>query len=337
MKKIKYIFKRLKRMDIKAMFVTVGKVHKRSKKSRIVIFFDMIYCSFKYLAGYTDYFLFYFEDLNKKQRSTYVTGGVNTNYIKKLNNPEYYKYFRDKILFNETFKAYLKRDYIDLVTCKYEDFEKFVNKHKVLIVKPVDNTGGFGISKITIDKNTNVKKLYDELIENKTTLVEECVKQHKDMNKMCSASVNTLRLVTVNINGDVHIMLRAIRIGNGINPVDNFHSGGLFSYFDENGVINNIAADREGIIYKKHPVSGVDIVGFKIPYYKEAIELVKKAAMVVPEIGYVGFDVAIGEDGPLIIEGNEFPGYDIYQSKVHLSESKEGLKPFFDEVIYGIK
>ena len=212
-----------------------------------------------------------------------------------------------------------------------------MKKNKTIIIKPVDNTGGFGISKMVVDKTTDINKLYNELIESKRTLVEECVKQHKEMNRLCPTSVNTLRIVSVNINGKVHIMLRSIRIGNGINPVDNFHSGGMFSYFDENGVINNIAADREGIIYKKHPTTNVDIVGFKIPYYKEAIDMVKEAAKVVPEIGYIGFDVAIGEDGPLIIEGNEFPGYDIYQSKVHLSEDKKGLKPFFDEVIYGIK
>ncbi len=337
MKKIKFLFKRLFTMDYGAMFRTINKIHKRSKKNRVWLFFDMIYCSIKYLAGYTDYFLFYFEDLTNEQRKTYVTRGVNTNYIKRLNNPEYYKYFRDKVLFNETFKKYLKRGYIDLTKASLKEFEEFVKKYNTIIVKPVDNTGGFGISKIVVDKKTDIKKLYDELINNKTTLVEECVKQHKDMNRLCPTSVNTLRIVTVNINGEVHIMLRSIRIGNGINPVDNFHSGGMFSYFDENGVINNIAADREGIIYKKHPTTKVDIVGFKIPYYEEAIKMVKEAAMVIPEIGYIGFDVAIGEDGPLIIEGNEFPGYDIYQSKVHLSEDKKGLKPKFDEILKGIK
>ena len=84
MKKIKFLFKRLFTMDYTAMFRTINKVHKRSNKNRVWLFFDMIYCSIKYLAGYTDYFLFYFEDLTNEQRKTYVTRGVNTNYIKNI-------------------------------------------------------------------------------------------------------------------------------------------------------------------------------------------------------------------------------------------------------------
>ena len=94
-------------MDFKEMFKTIKKIHERSGKSRIYIFFDMIYCSYKYLAGYTDYFLFYFEDLTNDQRKTYITRGVNNGYLKTLNNSEYYHYFRNKIEFNQKFKEIL--------------------------------------------------------------------------------------------------------------------------------------------------------------------------------------------------------------------------------------
>ena len=100
MKKVKYYFKVLLKMDFKELFKTVSKVHKRSGKSRIFIFFDIIKCSIKFLAGYTDYFLFGFEDLTDKERSTYITRGVNNNYLRTLNNSNYYKYFSNKLLFN---------------------------------------------------------------------------------------------------------------------------------------------------------------------------------------------------------------------------------------------
>lgn len=335
MKKIKYLFKRILGMDFKNMLRTVNKVHKRSKKLRIVIFFDMIYSSFKYLAGYTDYFLFYFEDLNRKQRKTYITRGINTNYIKELNNRDYYKYFRDKVLFNDTFKSYIKRDYIDLTRSSVDEFKDFLKKNKTVIIKPVDETGGFGISKLTVDKNLDINKLYKELVSTKRTLVEECVKQHKEMDKLGASSVNTLRIVTILSNGKVNIMLKCIRMGNGINPVDNFHSGGMYTFFNDKGVIEQKAVDREGQVYSVHPYTKENIIGFKIPYVKEAIDMCKEAALKIPEIRYIGFDIAISDKGPLIIEGNELPGYDLYQSKVHLSESKEGLKPLFDKVIYG--
>ena len=33
----------------------------------------------------------------------------------------------------------------------------------------------------------------------------------------------------------------------------------------------------------------------------------------IPQIRYIGWDVAFTEKGPLIVEGNEYPGYGILQ------------------------
>ena len=275
MKKIIMYFKRIFGMNYKAMFKTINKVHKRSGKSKIKIFFDMIKCSIKYSAGYTDYFLFCFEDLNDLQRSTYITRGINNN-IRQLNDREYYKYFRDKVLFNDTFKEYLGRNYIDLTKSSLDDFKKFLEVNPIIIVKPIDESGGVGIEKIKIEKETDIEKLYNNLIDTKRTLVEECVVQHDEMAKLCASSVNTLRIVTITKNNKTHIMVRVIRMGNGINAVDNFHAGGMYTVFDENGVITKPAIDREGNIYEEHPFTKTKIEGFKIPYYKESIELVKQ-------------------------------------------------------------
>ena len=335
MKKIRYYLSRLRGMDFKEFFKTIDKIHERSGKSKIYLFFDMLYCSYKFLAGYTDYFLFYFEDLTNEQRKTYITRGVNNGYLKALNDSSYYHYFRNKVEFNQKFKEFVKRDFLDLREASEKKFEKFVAKHSIIMVKPVDQSGGANVEKIVIDEKTNVKKLYEVLKKTKQFLVEDYVRQHKEMNRLCKASVNTLRIVTVRKNNKTTVMLRAIRIGNGLRDVDNFHSGGMYTLFDENGVITKPAMDREGKLFEVHPVSKVPIKGFKIPYYKESIDLAVTASQKIPQVGLVGWDIAITDKGPVLIEGNELPGYDIYQSKIHLSETKEGLKPFFDSVIYG--
>ena len=193
-----------------------------------------------------------------------------------------------------------------------------------------------GIFKLDM-KGMDIGQVYQELIDTKRTLVEEYVIQHDEMNKLCSSSVNTLRIVTLRKNDKTHIMLRVIRIGDGKHDVDNFHSGGMYSYFDEKGVIMCAAMDRENKIYTIHPVTKTKIKGFKIPYYKEAIDLAIEASKKVPQVTYVGFDIAITNKGPILIEGNETPGYDVYQSKMCMNKNKEGMKPLFDEIIYGDK
>jgi glutathione synthase/RimK-type ligase-like ATP-grasp enzyme len=52
---------------------------------------------------------------------------------------------------------------------------------------------------------------------------------------------------------------------------------------------------------------------------EEVYELVKEAAARCPETPYVGWDVAIREDGPVLIEGNGCSGcFNMYQRISHL-------------------
>ena len=329
-----YYIKRLFSMNYKQMLDVIDKVHKRSGKSKIYLFFDMIICSLKYQAGYMDYYVFNFENLKSNIRKTFITRGINNNYIRTMNNREYYHLFDNKIEFNKLFKKYLNRDYLDLNNSTLEEFETFTKKHKIFMAKPVDLQCGKGIEKIEIDSKTNITKLFNKLKENKQILIEEYVLQHSKMNELFPYSVNTLRIVSAYKNNKTTILFRAIRIGNGKNVVDNFNHGGMYSVINEKGIIEKPAIDKNGTIYEVHPVTKTNIVGFEIPYFKEAIKMVKEASKVVPEVGLVGFDIAITEKGPVMIEGNQLPGYDIYQSKIHLNSDGTGMKPLFDKVIY---
>lgn len=329
-----YYIKRLFSMNYKKMFDIINEVSKRSNKSKIIIFFDMIICSLRYQAGYMDYYVFHFEDLKHPIRKTFITRGINNKYIRTMNDRNYYHLFDNKIEFNELFKKYLNRDYLDLSKSSLEDFEKFINKHNVFMAKPVNLQCGKGIEKIDIKKSTNIKKLFEQLKNNGQILVEEYVVQHSKMNALFPHSVNTLRIVSAYKDNKTTILFRAIRIGNGKNVVDNFNHGGMYSVINEKGIIEKPAIDKNSNIYEIHPVTKTPIVGFEIPYFKEAMKMVKDASKVVKEVGLVGFDIAITENGPVMIEGNQLPGYDIYQSKIHLNQDGTGMKPLFDKVIY---
>ena len=53
-------------LKFKRMFEMIDKVNKRTSKNKVYIFFDMIYCYFKYQAGYVDYYVFNFAKLPNK-------------------------------------------------------------------------------------------------------------------------------------------------------------------------------------------------------------------------------------------------------------------------------
>lgn len=333
MKKFKYLFKRICEMHFKDMFKTAKRVAKANKACFIVVLFDIIYCGLKYMAGYVDYEVFGFYNLNKSQRETIITRGINNKFVTALNNKNFVDLLDNKLLFNEKFNKYLKREWINLKEASIEDFEKYLKDKKNIIVKPVDQACGRNIEKINVENVDNPQDLYKQLVEKEQFLVEDLIVQHPEMNKLYPEAVNTLRIVSVTKNNNVHIMFRSIRMGNSGNVVDNFNHGGLFTTIDEDGVIRKPAVDKKGNIYENHPYTNTPILGFEIPNFKEAMEYVKQMALEIPEVGYVGWDIAITENGPVVVEANPFPGHDIYQSKVHMKEDGTGLRKEFEKII----
>ena len=103
MGKIKYLFGRIKSMSFKNMFDTIDLIHKKTNKNRVFLFFDMINCGIKYQAGYMDYKLYEMYDLNRAQRKTIITRGINNDLVNKYNDLSFSKIFNDKILFNQKY------------------------------------------------------------------------------------------------------------------------------------------------------------------------------------------------------------------------------------------
>lgn len=324
MKRFKYILKKLKTLEYKNMINIAKKIHKKTNKNTLCILFDMVRCAFKFGSGYMDYFEFEFYLLKDKEKKTYITSNINNDIIKKYNNPEFFDIFENKDIFNKKFKKYLNRSYINIEEKMLEDFIKFVKGKKRIVVKPLNQSGGKGVEVINLNKNTNLEKVFNSLIRNEQYLVEEYISQSAQMNKLYKSSVNTLRIITFYKDKKVYVLKSVLKIGNGGN-VDNFSSGGMYTFVNEDGKVFVPAIDEEGNIFDKHPVSNTEIIGFKIPKYDEVINLVKKLGKVVPEVAYVGWDIAITSKGPVLVEGNSFSG--IFQVKPSISGIKIGDLP----------
>lgn len=333
MGKIKYLFKRICNMDISAFLKTVRRIKRKTSKKPIGIFLDMVFCGLIYMAGYKDYEVFEFYNLNRKQRKTFITRGINNKFVKLLNDKNYANIIDNKILFNQKYDKFLYREWLDLRETSLATFKSYLKDKKVAIAKPIDLSCGIDVEKIVYNSNLDIEELYNRLKQNKQYLIEDYIMQHHKLNRLYPEAVNTLRLVTILKEDICNIAFRSIRIGNNGNVVDNFNHGGLFTTIDEDGIIRKPAIDKLGNIYYKHPYTNTEIVGYEIPFFKEAIEFVKKLAKITPEIRYTGWDICITENGPVVVEGNPFPGHDIYQSKIHLNENRTGMLPIFKKLI----
>ena len=250
MGKMKYILSRLKEMDYGKMWETAKKVHNKTGRNSLFVLGDIMWCGYKYMAGYMDYIVFAFYNLNKAQRATYITRGVNNGYVRRLNTRESWYKFEDKPTFNKLFAEYMHRNWIDLSQASLEEFTQFLEGKERIVCKPVDATCGRGIIFLNKEEFGEPEVLYQRLKENKQFLVEQFVVQHPDIAKIYDRSVNTVRLVTMVVEGTPHVVFSSIRIGNGL-MVDNLNSGGMATVIDlETGIITKPAMDKENILYE---------------------------------------------------------------------------------------
>lgn len=331
--KFSYVLRRVFSMNSRGMLEKVKEVSDKSGKSKLTVFFDMVYCGFKYQAGYMDYGLFEMYNLNKAQRKTVVTRGINNSLIKRFNNPDYRFVFDDKRKFNETFSSFISRDWLDLEKTQNKDFENFINKYPQFFAKPYNGMCGKGIEKINASDFSSVNELKTYLFSKSLMLLEEPITQHYIMNSLHPYSVNTCRVITIVKDGKPYVVAAYLRIGNG-GHVDNFNSGGMVVPIEEGiGEVIYPAINKKSELFEVHPITGVCIKGFKIPMWTDVAELAKKAALVVPQVGLVGWDIALTEKGPLIVEGNDFPGHDIYGLPPHRKDGI-GVLPKFEKILY---
>ena len=150
MRRILYLIKRILKMDYKGLFKTVKAVHKKSGIGRVKLFIDIVKCGLKYGAGYKDYELCEWWNLNAEQRATYVTRGINNTIVTLLNNKEYYHILDNKIEFNNKFGEYLGRKWLDMSTASLDDFKAFLKGLDIIISKPSAEACGRGVEKINV-------------------------------------------------------------------------------------------------------------------------------------------------------------------------------------------
>ncbi|MDO5436123.1 MAG: sugar-transfer associated ATP-grasp domain-containing protein [Clostridia bacterium] len=334
MSRIRYFWDRLFKMDWKAMWKTTGLLKKRSGKGRVWLLCDMLKCAVKYNAGYIDYKIAQMYKLNDAQRRTVITRGISNDIVRRMNDKAYWHFFDDKTEFNATFSEWVNRKWLlinaDTDTAKLDEMIRY---EKQLIGKPLEGSSGQGIQKYTEeDWKDGAEAFLKRLNADGIGILEEIVIQHPKMASLCPTSVNTCRIATLLGDKQEGIVYAFLRIGNG-KVMDNVDCGGMAARIDlESGMLKTVGADKAGNTFTRHPMTDTPIVGFTIPYWKEAKEMCMEAARKIPQMRFVAWDVAITKDGPTFIEGNSFPSHAIPQFAAHYPDGI-GILPELEKFI----
>ncbi|NLA72642.1 MAG: carboxylate--amine ligase [Clostridiales bacterium] len=334
MNKIKYLLRVLTGVSFKKMFTVINKVHEKSGKNKVLLFFDILLCIPLYGAGYYDYLIFAFYDMNHKQRKTYVTRMKNKRLITALNNKEHSHLFEHKGEFIKLFADFLGREVLDIKDLSFEQFERFIADKDIIFAKPYIGESGAGIEKLHKSDFKTIEDMFHYITDGKFGLVEEFIVQHSALSAVYPHSVNTYRIVTlVTDDGVPHCVYATAKFGGGGKFVDNLDNGGVCCPIDrETGKIEGCGHTSRLVPFDAHPDTKVKLYGYQLPFVKEAVQLALKAALMVDDMRYIGWDVYVNERGPGIVEGNDYPGYDFWQLPEHTPD-KTGLWPYYKRMV----
>ena len=178
------------------------------------------------------------------------------------------------------------------------------------VIKPsVDTDSGLGVRVLNCldGKDLKTGDFLTEVINsyNQDFLVQSYVNAHDTIKMLNPSSLNTIRIITYLLEGQVYHCPLAMRIGACNSDVDNIHAGGLVIGLSDEGILNEIAFSEYGEKYKKHPVTGIVFAGYCIPYIRQAIELVERQHSLVPRLSFISWDITISDNGkPIIVEMN---------------------------------
>lgn len=310
----------------------VSDIAKNSGWTKRQIMLHMRKCDLLYGIDAEHYWILDCWKLEDNQLEQVLTLNMSKLLWRKYNNNKKVGIFIHKDVFDRTFANFIKRKHWVNRDTDFDEFEKFLDGGvKKLFCKPTAMFQGIGAFKTDVPNNH--KELYEQLMAREKMIVEECVVQHEKIDEINSSCINTVRVITILQDGKCQIPAACMKIGDGTGVVDNLVNGnGMVVAVDvENGEIVSDGIDLNNNVFKTHPLSGIKFRGFKLPNWNSVLTLAEEASHVVPDVGFIGWDIAITQNGALIIEGNCMPDLGLIQ----ISLAKEGkrIKGIFEKFL----
>ncbi len=277
-------------------------------KSRALIMMDVLYSVFKYNVSLNDYFYFNFFQLSADERKLWAGTGFMYEYQLKMNPKGARDILSDKIKFHKHYQTFIKRKHLDLqnININPDILNQFLSaKSGKIVLKGSKGQIGAEVKIINCAEHT-AESLLQFMHINKLDLIEDYIVQHPDLMELSPSGLNTVRIFTQLNKEKVDVL--GVRLRISVNSqVDNMAAGNLAAPVDpESGIVNGpgVYSDITKSDQTVHPVSRMPIKGFKIPFWKETLQMAVDAALFDTSNRSIGWDIAITPEGPELIEGN---------------------------------
>ena len=305
---MKYI-ERIKRMRRgwrkMSSLIMVDGIKRWPGRSSLILRLQMIWSQLYEGCLFVEYFWYHWPGRTRKEGKAFVYAMERESLLRRINSVDKISILTNKWETYKYFQQYFKRKvWLNGQNISREDI---LNMQKCggVIFKPLSSNCGYGVRLEKISSFDDITRIGSQY--NGGYLVEEVVVQHPTIGALHPQSVNTLRINSCLLaNNRVFVFAPVLRIGRGGNVVDNAGAGGIIAALDSNGVVI-ACGDEHCNTFSKHPDTGVSLIGFKIPQYNLALNIVKEMALMLPSVRLIGWDLAYTDNGWVLIEANANP------------------------------
>jgi alpha-L-glutamate ligase-like protein len=202
---------------------------------------------------------------------------------------------------------------------------RLLGRRTDFVVKPNRGAGGRGVLVVTGKEGSDflrhdgsrmawgdlrqhvsnvISGLYSLGSQPDQALIQQRVQLHPEFEPISYQGIGDVRVILYKFVPAMAMLRLPTRQSGGR---ANLHQGGIGAGVDLTTGVTHHAVLRNRLA-TRHPDTGASVLGFRVPYWPEILEMSRKAARAVG-MGYLGVDIVVDRQrGPLLLEANARPG-----------------------------
>ena len=168
---------------------------------------------------------------------------------------------------------------------------KFVDDHVILM----DGTS------LALDE------FYEQVDPSHPYLIQTVLHSHEKVTEI-SPRLSTVRIILYWRDGHPQVLHSLWKITAAESIADNYwRKGNMLAHVDsETGRINRVVSGTGPWlqVHQTHPVSGQSLIGWKLPFWPEIIDMCIEGAKTFSPLRFQSWDIGLAEQGPIAVEVN---------------------------------
>lgn len=254
----------------------------------------------------------------------------NLHYVYTRNQRKHFPMADDKLLAKEVLgKAGVRMPSTYRIYSYFYELRNLENDlagYDDFVIKPAQGSGGNGIVVIVGRSGDNWVSISGQIFSafdlskhisdiifgvysfdvSDCAIIESRIVQHPELAELSPLGLADVRVIMCDEKPVMSMVRVPTKRSDG---KANLHQGALGIAIDIGSGVTTQACFL-GYPVETHPDTGIALSGRTLPYWKDVFELAARAAQAVP-LKYLGVDISISQEGPLLLEINVRPGLEI--------------------------